>query len=86
MKALLVLCLFSAAAFASVEYSPELEKRAQAGDPEAQTDLAIAYEKGNGVPKDQRKAMEWFQKAKASGYPEEEIRRMNQQRVATATS
>lgn len=86
MRILTLLCLFSVAAFASVEYTPELEKRAQAGDPEAQTDLAIAYEKGNGVPQDQRKAMEWFQKAKASGYPEQEIRKMNQQKVATATS
>jgi len=86
MKALLVVCLLSVPAFASVEYSPELEKRARAGDPEAQTDLAIAYEKGNGIPQDQRKAMEWFQKARASGYHEQEIQRMNQQRVATATS
>jgi len=86
MKALPVLCLFGVTAFASVEYSPELEKRARAGDPEAQTDLAIAYENGNGVPQNQRKAMEWFQKARASGYPEQEIRKMNQQKVATATS
>ena len=86
MKTLPLLWLGTAAAFAAVPYSADLEQRARAGDPAAQTDLAIAYEQGNGVPKDERKAMEWFQKARASGFPDQEIREMNRQRVAMATS
>ncbi|MEY2851749.1 MAG: Type secretion system protein [Verrucomicrobiota bacterium] len=86
MKILPLLWLATAAAFAAVPFSADLEQRARAGDPAAQTDLAIAYEQGNGVPKDERKAMEWFQKARASGYPDQEIREMNRQRVAMASS
>ena len=86
MKTLPLLWLGTAAAFAAVPYSADLEQRARAGDPAAQTDLAIAYEQGNGIPKDERKAMEWFQKARASGYPDQEIREMNRQRVAMASS
>jgi hypothetical protein len=86
MKVLAPLWLVSAAAFASVPYSTDLEQRARSGDPAAQIDLAIAYEKGNGVPKNEQKAIEWFQKARASGFPDQEIREMNRQRVAMATS
>ena len=86
MKVMPLFWLATATAFAAVPYSPDLEQRARAGDPAAQTDLAIAYEQGNGVPKDERKAMEWFQKARASGFPDQEIREMNRQRVAMATS
>ena len=86
MKSSPLLWLATAAAFAAVPYSADLEQRARAGDPAAQTDLAIAYEQGNGVPKDERKAMEWFQKARASGFPDQEIREMNRQRVAMASS
>ena len=86
MKVLPLFWFATASAFAAVPYSADLEQRARAGDPAAQTDLAIAYEQGNGVPKDERKAMEWFQKARASGFPDQEIREMNRQRVAMATS
>ena len=41
---------------ASVEYSASLEQKARSGDHQAQMDLAIAYEQGKGVPKDERKA------------------------------
>lgn len=86
MKVLPLFWFAAASAFAAVPYSADLEQRARAGDPAAQTDLAIAYEQGNGIPKDERKAMEWFQKARASGYPDQEIREMNRQRVAMASS
>jgi len=86
MKVLPLFWFATASAFAAVPYSADLEQRARAGDPAAQTDLAIAYEQGNGIPKDERKAMEWFQKARASGYPDQEIREMNRQRVAMASS
>jgi hypothetical protein len=86
MKVLPLFWFATASAFAAVPYSADLEQRARAGDPAAQTDLAIAYEQGNGIPKDERKAMDWFQKARASGYPDQEIREMNRQRVAMASS
>ena len=86
VKVLPLFWFATASAFAAVPYSADLEQRARAGDPAAQTDLAIAYEQGNGIPKDERKAMEWFQKARASGYPDQEIREMNRQRVAMASS
>jgi len=73
-------------AMASVEYSASLEQKARSGDHQAQMDLAIAYEQGRGVPKDERKAMEWFQKARQGGYPDQELAQLNQERVALAGS
>ena len=73
-------------ALASVEYSASLEQKARSGDHQAQMELAIAYEQGRGVPKDERKAMEWFQKARQGGYPDQELAQLNQQRVALAGS
>jgi hypothetical protein len=71
---------------ASVEYSASLEQKARSGDHQAQMDLAIAYEQGKGVPKDDRKAMEWFQKARQGGYPDQELAQLNHQRVTLAGS
>ena len=71
---------------ASIEYSASLEQKARSGDHQAQMDLAIAYEQGKGVAKDERKAMEWFQKARQGGYPDEELAQLNQQRVTLAGS
>ena len=73
-------------AMASVEYSASLEQKARSGDHQAQMELAIAYEQGRGVPKDERKAMEWFQKARQGGYPDQELAQLNQQRVTLAGS
>ncbi len=81
----LALMVFSHA-MAAVDYSPSLEQRARSGDHQAQMDLAIVYEQGRGVPKDERKAMEWFQKARQGGYPDQELAQLNQQRVALASS
>ncbi|MSQ69665.1 MAG: hypothetical protein EXR27_00040 [Betaproteobacteria bacterium] len=47
---------------------PDLLKRAEQGDAEAQTNLGVAYSNGEGVPKDAAKAVEWYQKAAAQGY------------------
>ncbi|WP_455207625.1 tetratricopeptide repeat protein [Kaarinaea lacus] len=41
--------------------------KAEAGDAEAQYDIATMYEKGNGVAKDMEKAFEWFTKAAKQG-------------------
>jgi len=81
----LALMVFSHA-MAAVDYSTSLEQQARSGDHQAQMDLAIVYEQGRGVPKDERKAMEWFQKARQGGYPDQELAQLNQQRVALASS
>ncbi|MDR1111875.1 MAG: sel1 repeat family protein [Deltaproteobacteria bacterium] len=40
---------------------------ALSGDPEAQFNMARAYELGDGVPKDVAKAIEWYEKAARNG-------------------
>lgn len=45
----------------------QLQKQADSGDAEAQYKLGVMYYKGEGVPKDAVKAVEWFQKAAAQG-------------------
>lgn len=43
--------------------SGSLRERAEAGDPQAQVDLGIAYTTGNGVPKNFSEAVKWFRKS-----------------------
>lgn len=45
-----------------------LLKNAEAGDPQAQVNLAAKYRDGEDVPKDFAKAIEWHQKAAAQGH------------------
>lgn len=47
-----------------------LEKKAAAGDAEAQIALGLAYDQGKGVEQDRRKAAEWYGKAAAQGSAE----------------
>lgn len=44
-----------------------LTRKAEAGDAESQFNFGQAYVEGKGVPKDEVKAMEWFQKAATQG-------------------
>ncbi len=44
-----------------------LEKKAAAGDADAQVALGMAYDQGKGVLQDRRKAAEWFGKAAEQG-------------------
>ncbi|MCR4299384.1 MAG: trypsin-like peptidase domain-containing protein [Gallionella sp.] len=46
----------------------QLQKQADSGDADAQFNLGVMYRKGEGVPKDANKAVEWWQKAAAQGY------------------
>lgn len=46
---------------------------AEAGNANAQNIVAIAYENGNGVAKDVRKAMEWYEKSVAQGFSKAEF-------------
>ncbi len=45
----------------------ELQKKAEAGDANAQSSLGEMYAKGEGVPKDAVKAAEWYQKSAVQG-------------------
>ncbi len=47
-----------------------LEKKATAGDAEAQIALGLAYDQGRGIEQDRRKAAEWFGKAAVQGVAE----------------
>jgi TPR repeat protein len=47
----------------------QLQREAQAGDPDAQYNLAYLYENGLGVPKDETKALELYQQAADQGHP-----------------
>lgn len=46
----------------------KLQKEAQAGDPDAQYNLAYLYENGLGVPKNEAKALELYQQAADQGH------------------
>ncbi|MBR6267966.1 MAG: SEL1-like repeat protein, partial [Selenomonadaceae bacterium] len=41
----------------------QLEEQAQKGIAAAQYQLALAYEAGDGVPKDEKKAFEWMKES-----------------------
>lgn len=47
----------------------QLQREAQAGDPDAQYNLAYMYENGVGVPKNEAKALELYQQAADQGHP-----------------
>src|SRR5262249_17115377 len=42
-------------------------KAAEAGDDNAEYNIGLMYEQGEGVPKDARQALEWYRKAVAHG-------------------
>jgi TPR repeat protein len=46
----------------------ELKKAAEKGDAEAQYNLGVAYERGDGVPQDYEEAAAWFHKAAEQGH------------------
>lgn len=45
-----------------------LRRKAEAGDPKAQFDLAEAYSEGTGVAKDSAQGMEWLKKSATQGF------------------
>ena len=54
------------------DYSSALQfwqERANAGDAQAQFNLALMYHGGLGVESDEAQALEWYQKAAQNGYP-----------------
>src|SRR5436309_4023512 len=52
----------------------ESKKRADSGAADAQVNLGLMYAKGEGVPKDAAKAVEWYQKAAAQGDAQAQVR------------
>ena len=50
-----------------VPYSPELVKKAESGDAEAQCSLGWCYKHGKGVVKDGKEAVKWYSKAAEQG-------------------
>ncbi len=51
-------------------YSKELKAKAESGDMAAQYDLAICYQSGAGIRKDEKQAALWFMRAAAQGHAE----------------
>jgi TPR repeat protein len=47
----------------------ELRDLARNGEPRAQYDLALLYDKGQGVPQDDREALKWYTLAAEQGEP-----------------
>ena len=48
-------------------YNPELVKKAEGGDAEAQSELGMCYFRGKGVTKDYEEAVKWWTKAAEQG-------------------
>lgn len=53
-----------------VDNIAQLQREADKGDPDAQYNLAYRYENGFGLPKDEAKALELYQKAADQGHSE----------------
>ena len=65
---LLVLCFI--VSYAQQNDIKTLTTKAEQGDPQAQSNLGIAYENGYGVEKSDEKAVYWWQKAAEQGHAE----------------
>lgn len=48
---------------------PEIQFLAQGGEARAQYDLGLMYDKGQGVPQSDSKAMQWYERAAEQGEP-----------------
>ena len=58
--------MFAVSGWAEI-YSPELVKKAEGGDAEAQSDLGACYCLGSGVTQNYREALKWFTKSAEQG-------------------
>jgi len=71
---LVVLCLVFAQPQAQTQLGAQefsrLHTEAQSGNRDAQLKLARAYERGNGVQKDDQEALKWYRSAAKNGNPE----------------
>ena len=62
-----VFCLLATPPFVYAQSITELKSKAEDGDVQAQLALAKAYHLGEGVPKDEEKAVQWWEKAAEHG-------------------
>jgi TPR repeat protein len=62
-----VFCLLAILPFGYAQSVTELKSKAEDGDVQAQLALAKAYDLGEGVPKDEEKAVQWWEKAAEHG-------------------
>lgn len=51
-------------------YSRKLKAKAEEGDMTAQYDLALCFQSGSGIRKDEKQAALWFMRAAAQGHVE----------------
>ena len=68
--ALLMVAMFPVAGFTAEQDVPDfamVQKAAEQGGAEAQSNLGFMYVKGQGVPKDEAKAVHWWTKAAEQG-------------------
>ena len=63
-----LLGIISATCFAQENDISKLTKLAEQGDVEAQNELGVCYDNGDGVPQNYDEAKKWFGKAAAQGY------------------
>src|SRR5579862_5461416 len=62
-----VLCVIAMLPFVYAQSITELKSKAEDGDVQAQLALAKAYHLGEGVPKDEAQAVQWWEKAAEHG-------------------
>lgn len=60
-------CICSTPLVESRQDIAELRWAAEQGDADAQRDLGLKHEKGNGAPQDDNQAVDWYRKAAAQG-------------------
>lgn len=64
-----IVILFAATVSAQMRDIKGTIEKAKAGDPEAQYNLGISYETGDGLKQDLAQAVGWYEKAVANGNP-----------------
>lgn len=62
-------CSKNSLPYQPVNFSEDLLKKAEAGDPKAQLQIAGAYEGGRGIEKNLDVSLEWLKKSASQGYP-----------------
>jgi hypothetical protein len=48
----------------------KVEERAKGGDADAQFNLGVMYDNGEGVPEDDAEAVKWYRRAAEQGFAE----------------
>lgn len=73
MLACMADCLFSGSVFAAESRTQTIIEKAEQGDVSAQLELGWLYQYGEGVEKDIRKALEWYEKAAKQGSSQAQV-------------